>query len=75
MITQLSDLEVGAKGTITDISAPLNIKRRFMDMGLVKGTTVSIEKLAPLGNPIQISLKGYDLCIRKEDAKYISIAI
>lgn len=75
MLTQLSDLEVGATGTISDITASGIIKRRFMDMGLVKGTTIHITKLAPLGNPIQISLKGYDLCIRKEDAKYITIAI
>lgn len=70
----LCDLQIGSTGTINDITAPLRIKQRFMDMGLVKGTVVSIEKLAPLGNPIQISLKGYSLCLRKEDAQYILIA-
>lgn len=74
MIRSLSDLELGEKATITGITAPLPIKQRFMDMGLVKGSQVAIEKLAPLGNPIQISLKGYSLCIRKEDAQYILIA-
>ena len=45
-----------------------------MDMGLVKGSQVTIEKYAPLGNPIQITLKGYSLCLRKEDAKYIQVS-
>ena len=70
----LCDLKIGSAGTINAIDAPLPIRQRFMDMGLVKGTVVSIEKLAPLGNPIQITLKGYSLCVRKEDAKYILIA-
>lgn len=74
MSKALSDLKLGEKATITSITAPLPIKQRFMDMGLVKGSQVAIENLAPLGNPIQISLKGYSLCIRKEDAKYILIA-
>ena len=74
MSKTLCDLPIGSTGTINAINAPLFVKQRFMDMGLVKGTLVYIEKLAPLGNPIQISLKGYSLCIRKEDAKYILLA-
>ncbi len=74
MSKTLCDLQIGSTGIIMSITAPLSIKQRFMDMGLVKGTSVTIEKLAPLGNPIQISFKGYSLCVRKEDAKYILIA-
>lgn len=74
MLKTLCDLKIGSTGIIDTINAPLSIKQRFMDMGLVKGTKVSVEKVAPLGNPIQISLKGYSLCVRKEDAKYILIA-
>ena len=70
----LCDLKIGSTGVVDSIVAPLPIKQRFMDMGLVKGTSVSIEKLAPLGNPIQITFKGYSLCIRKEDASLIRIA-
>lgn len=69
----LCDLEIGQTGIITQINAPLPIKQRFMDMGLIKGTSVFVEGLAPLGNPIQISLKGYSLCIRREDTKHILI--
>ncbi|WP_069999875.1 FeoA family protein [Cellulosilyticum sp. I15G10I2] len=74
MSKTLCDLPIGSTGIIANITAPFPMKQRFMDMGLVKGTSVYIEKLAPLGNPIQISFKGYSLCVRKEDAKYILIA-
>lgn len=70
----LCDTSLGEKVKILKITAPLPIKQRFMDMGLVRGSEVTVEKYAPLGNPIQISLKGYSLCLRKEDAKYIHIA-
>ena len=74
MTRSLCDVSLGEKVTISSISAPLPIKQRFMDMGLVKGSEVTIEKYAPLGNPIQITLKGYSLCLRKEDAKYIKVS-
>lgn len=74
MIKTLCDTSLGEKVRISKITAPLPIKQRFMDMGLVRGSEVTIEKYAPLGNPIQITLKGYSLCLRKEDAKYIHIA-
>lgn len=73
MTKTLNDLSRGECGTIERIVAPLPIKQRFMDMGLVKGSQITLEKFAPLGNPLQISLKGYSLCIRKEDAQYILI--
>lgn len=74
MTKSLCDVSLGEKVTISSINAPLPIKQRFMDMGLVKGSKVTIEKYAPLGNPIQITLKGYSLCLRKEDAKYIKVS-
>lgn len=74
MIRTLCDITLGEKVTISSINAPLPIKQRFMDMGLVKGSEIVIEKYAPLGNPIQITIKGYSLCLRKEDAKYIQVA-
>lgn len=74
MAKSLCDVDLGEKVIISSINAPLPIKQRFMDMGLVKGSEVTIEKYAPLGNPIQITLKGYSLCLRKEDAKYIQVS-
>lgn len=73
MIRSLSDLPIGQTATIDSIKGNTVIKRRFMDMGFVKGTTVTVEKVAPLGDPIQISLKGYDICLRKTDAENVLI--
>lgn len=50
------------------------VKRRIMDMGLTKGTTVQIRKVAPLGDPIEVTVRGYELSIRKADAETIEIA-
>ena len=50
------------------------VKRRIMNMGLTKGTTVQIRKVAPLGDPIEVTVRGYELSIRKADAETIEIA-
>lgn len=71
MVKSLSDLPVGETAVISSIEGTTTVKRRFMDMGFVKGTTVRVEKVAPLGDPIQISLKGYNICVRKADAQNI----
>ncbi|MDY6065988.1 MAG: ferrous iron transport protein A [Finegoldia sp.] len=49
------------------------LRRRIMDMGIVKGTMIYVRKLAPLGDPIQINLRGYELTLRREDAKNIIV--
>jgi ferrous iron transport protein A len=51
------------------------IKRRLLDMGLTPGVIVHIKKIAPLGDPVDISIRDYDLCIRKEDLKQIEVII
>lgn len=71
MNKSLYDLPIGQTAVIDSVEGNTIIKRRFMDMGFVNGTTVKVEKIAPLGDPIQISLKGYNLCLRKADAKNI----
>ena len=50
------------------------VKRRIMDMGIVKGTEVLVRKVAPLGDPIEVCVRGYELTIRKSDAELIEIA-
>jgi len=62
-------LNVGESGTISTIKAPKAIKRRLMDMGFTKGISVNVVKRAPMGDPIEVSLRGYNLCIRKEQAQ------
>ena len=49
------------------------VKRRIMDMGLTKGTEVFVQKLAPLGDPLQVTVRGYELSIRKADAELIEV--
>ena len=61
-------LNIGEFGIIHSIQAPKEIKRRLMDMGFTKGIQVNVIKKAPMGDPIEVSIRGYNLCIRKEQA-------
>ena len=69
----VKDLSVGETGSIAKIGTVGALKQRFMDMGITKGTEIKIIKIAPLGDPIEIELRGYNLSIRKEDAENILI--
>lgn len=69
----LRDLKVGQAGRITKVGTVGALKQRFMDMGITKGVEVKIEKIAPLGDPIEIIIRGYNLSIRKDDAAKIEI--
>ena len=67
----LKDLAVGQSGIIKRVHTTGALKQRFVDMGLTKGTKVEVVKIAPLGDPIQLELRGYNLSIRKDDAANI----
>lgn len=69
----LADLKPGQKGRITKIGALGPLKRRLMDMGVVNGEEVVIEKVAPFGDPIEIRVKSYNLSLRKNEAKEIQV--
>lgn len=69
----LRDLKIGQSGTILRNRTGGALKQRFMDMGITKGVTVKVIKIAPLGDPIEIELRGYNLSIRKDDAKQIEV--
>lgn len=71
--TTLDELQVGEKGVITRIGAIGEIKKRLMEMGVVAGSRVEIERLAPLGDPIEVLIKGYHLSIRKSEAQGIEV--
>ena len=70
----LRDAKVGDTVTVVKLHGEGAVKRRIMDMGLTKGTRVHIRKVAPLGDPIEISVRGYELSIRKADAEMIETA-
>ena len=69
----LSDLPIGSSAKVIEICATGALRRRLMDMGITKGVSVFIRKIAPLGDPIEITVRGYELSIRKSDADIIQI--
>ena len=69
----LRDVNIGQTVTITKITGEGVIKRRIMDMGLTKGTKVYVRKVAPLGDPVEITVRGYELSLRKADAELVMV--
>lgn len=69
----LKEAPVGSTVIVTKLTGTGSVKRRIMDMGLTKGTQVHICKVAPLGDPIEITVRGYQLSLRKEDAAMIDV--
>ncbi len=69
----LDDLKIGSSGTIRQVGGEGALRLRFLDMGLIPGTKVTLQKVAPMGDPIQIYLRGYELTIRREDARKIDL--
>ena len=69
----LREVKLGETATVVKLHGEGATKRRIMDMGLTKGTEVYIRKVAPLGDPVEITIRGYELSIRKADAELIEI--
>ena len=69
----LRDLKVGESGVIERLHGEGALKRRIMDMGLTRGTEVFVRKVAPLGDPLELNVRGYELSIRKADAEMIEV--
>ena len=69
----LRDAKIGSTVTVKKLSGEGAIKRRIMDMGITKGVEVYVRKVAPLGDPIEITLRGYELSLRKADAEMVEI--
>ena len=69
----LRNVGVGQAVTVSKITGVGAIKRRIMDMGLTKGTSVYVRKVAPLGDPIEVTVRGYELSLRKADAELIEV--
>lgn len=67
----LKDAKVGQTVTVAKLNGEGAVKRRIMDMGITKGTEVYIRKVAPLGDPIEVTVRGYELSLRKADAEMI----
>ena len=69
----LNDIKAGSSATVTKIGSLGSLKRRLIDMGITPGVKITVRKVAPLGDPIEIRLRGYELSIRRSEA--INIAV
>lgn len=75
MDKRLSDFKIGEIGIVKSIDCEEEVKRRLADMGLVVGVNVKLSRIAPLRDPLQISLRGYKLAIRKNEASLIVMEV
>ena len=73
MTTNLREVKVGDTCTVVKLHGEGAVKRRIMDMGITKGVEVYVRKLAPLGDPIEVTVRGYELSIRKADAEMVEV--
>ena len=69
----LKDARIGETVTVKKLNGEGAVKRRIMDMGITKGVEVRVRKVAPLGDPIELNLRGYELSLRKDDAEMIEV--
>ena len=70
----LRDVPVGDTATVVKLVGEGAIKRRIMDMGITKGTEVHVRKVAPLGDPIEVTVRGFELSLRKDEAENVLVA-
>ena len=69
----LKDTKVGETVKVVKLTGEGAVKRRIMDMGITKGVEVNIRKVAPLGDPVEVTVRGYELSLRKADAEMIEV--
>ena len=69
----LRDVKVGESAKVVRLTGEGALKRRIMDMGITKGVEVHVEKVAPLGDPVQLTVRGYELSIRKQEAESVIV--
>ena len=74
-MTDLAKLRPGDRGKITQMGITGSLKRRLMDMGVLVGEEIKVEKIAPLGDPIEVTIKNYKLSLRKKEAEGIAVEV
>lgn len=72
-MSTLKEAKIGSTVTVKKLSGEGAVKRRIMDMGITKGTEIYVRKVAPLGDPIEVTVRGYELSLRKADAEIIEV--
>ena len=72
-MSRLRNAKIGQTVTVTRLNGEGALRRRIMDMGITKGTPIYVRKVAPLGDPVEVTVRGYELSIRKGDAESIEV--
>ena len=75
MEKKLTDFAIGESGVITKVEGEGKIRRRLFDMGVTNGASVMLRKKAPLGDPIEINIRGYELTLRKAEASCVTLEV
>ena len=75
MVKKLSELVKGEKGTITNVGGDGRVRRRLFDMGVTPNANVVLRKKAPLGDPIEVTIRGYELTLRKIEAELVDVEV
>ncbi len=74
-VKALSEMKVGERGRISKVGGSGQVHRRILDMGVIPPATVEVERIAPMGDPIWIRLRGYQLSLRKEEASNVHVEV
>ncbi len=69
----LRDVRAGERATVVRLHGEGAVRRRIMDMGLTRGTELLVRKVAPLGDPMELNVRGYELSVRKADAQFVEV--
>ncbi len=72
-VVTLRDIPIGQSATVVKLNGEGALKRHIMDMGITKGTSVYVRKVAPLGDPIEVTVRGYELSLRKSEAESVVV--
>ena len=75
MLKTLDDFKIGETGLIKKVDGEGRIRRRLFDMGVTPGATVYLRKKAPLGDPLEVTIRGYELTLRKSEAKLVTLEV
>ena len=73
LVKTLKDIKIGKSARVVKLHGEGALRRRIMDMGITRGTEVFVRKVAPLGDPLELSVRGYELSLRKADAELIEV--
>jgi len=75
MILNLNEFTIGTEGVVTKVNGEGRVRRRLFDMGVTPGARVFLKKKAPLGDPIEVTIRGYELTLRKDEAQFVECEV